>query len=116
MAKEICTVEDFEVFKQVDRSKNFSRAKGWQFAPLHWVFAIKHNLRHRGRLVIGGHVANADALDKYAATTSLDGVKLQMYITVRSQKKLVSGDVVSAYLHTLKKRFGQHSGPSLVRK
>ena len=52
--------------------------KGWQFAPLHWVFAIKHDLRHKGRLVIGGHVTNADDLDKYAATTSLDGVKLQM--------------------------------------
>ena len=28
MAKEICTMEDFEVFEQVDSSEDFSRAKG----------------------------------------------------------------------------------------
>lgn len=78
MAKEICTMEDFEVFKQVDSSENFTRAKNWQFSPLHWAFAIKHDLRHKGGLLIGLQVTNADDLNKYATTTSLDGVKLQL--------------------------------------
>ena len=46
----------------------------YQFVPMHMVFAVKHDLRHKARLVIGGHVTTADELDKYTATTSLAGV------------------------------------------
>ena len=49
--------------------------------PIHWVFAVKHDLRHKARLVMTGHVTTADDLDKYAATTSLDGVKLQLFFS-----------------------------------
>ena len=77
----------FKVFEPIGHEVHLSRSKGWQYAPLHWVFVIKNDLRHKARLVIGGHVTNADELDKYAATTSLDGVKLQLYLTARSGKK-----------------------------
>ena len=93
-------MKDGKVFEPIGREVNLSRSKGWQYAPLHWVFAIKNDLRHKSRLVIGGHVTTVDELDKYAATTSLDGVKLQLYLTVRSGKKMVSGDVGSAYLNS----------------
>ena len=35
---------------------------------------------HKARLVIGLHVTNAERLDKYAATTNLDGVQLQLFL------------------------------------
>ena len=44
-----------------------------------------------------------DDLDKYTATTSLDGVKLQLFLMARSNKKLVSGDIGSAYLNSFTK-------------
>ena len=87
MAKEICLMKDFRVFEPIGREVHLSRSNGWQYAPLHWVFAVKNDLRHKARLVIGGHVTNADDLDKYATTTSLDGVKLQLFLTARSGKK-----------------------------
>ena len=68
--------------------------------PLHWVFAVKTDLRHKARMVMGGHVTNADDMDKYAATTSMNGVKLQLYLTARDRKELISGDVGSAYLNS----------------
>ena len=86
---------------------------------------MKHDLRHKARLVIGGHVTTADELDKYAATTSLDGVKLQLFLTARSGKKIISGDVGSAYLHsytkekiwtTLGPEFGDEAGRAQVIK
>ena len=48
-------------------------------------------------------MTTAEDLDKYAATTSLDGVKLQLFLTARSKKKLVSGEIGSAYLHSYTK-------------
>ena len=84
----------------IHKGKVLKREEDWQFAPLHWVFAVKNGLRHKARMVMGGHVTNADDLDKYAATTSMNGVKLQLYLTSRSKKKLISGDVGSAYLNS----------------
>ena len=87
MAKDICLLKHFKVFEPIGREVHLSHSKGWQYAPLHWAFAIRYNLRHNARLVIGGHVTTTDELDKYAATTSLDGVKLQLYLTARSGKR-----------------------------
>ena len=70
MAKEICLMKDFKVFEPIGRSVDLSRSKGWQYAPLHWDFTIKNDLRHKARLVIGRHVTTADELDKYATTVS----------------------------------------------
>ena len=81
-------MKDFRVFEPIGRKVHLSRSKGWQYAPLHWVFAVKNDLRHKARLVIGGHVTNTDDLDKYAATTSLDGVELKLFLTARSGKKV----------------------------
>ena len=58
--------------------------------------------------MIGGHVTAADDLDKYAATTTMDGVKLQLFLTSQSGKEIILGDVSSAYVdgHT-KEKSGQ---------
>ena len=61
---------------------------------------VTNNLRHKARLVIGGHVTKVDKLDKYAATTSLDGVKLKLYVTDRSGKTVVSSNIGSADLNS----------------
>ena len=52
---------------------------------------------------MGGHVTTAEDLDKYAATTSMDGVKLQLFLTSRGKKDLISGNVGSAYLNSFTK-------------
>ena len=125
MAKEISLMKDFKVFEPIGREVHLSCSKGWQYAPLHWVFAVKNDLRHKARLVIGGHVTNADELDKCAATTSLDGVKLQLYLTARSGKKVISGDIGCAYLNSYTKEkiwtslgpeFGEDAGRAQVIK
>ena len=125
IAKEICLMKDFKVFEPIGRAVDLLLSKGWQYAPLHWVFAIKNDLRHTARSVISGHVTTADELDKYATTTCLDGVKLQLYLTARSGKKMVSGDVGSAYLNSYTKEkiltslgpeFGENAGPVQVIK
>ena len=61
---------------------------------------------------MGGHVTTAEDLDKNAATTSLDGVELQLFLTARSNKKLVLGDIGSAYVNSYtKKKIWKTLGP-----
>ena len=52
---------------------------------------------------MGLHVTTSGDVYKYVATTSLDGVKLQLFLTDRYKKKLISGDIGSAYLHNYTK-------------
>ena len=53
MAKEIATMKEFKVFEPISSDTVLKREDGWQYAPLHWVFAVKHDLRHKARLVMG---------------------------------------------------------------
>ena len=104
IGKEIDTMREYNVFSPIHKGKTLLCSEGWQFSPLHWVFAVETDLRHKARMVMGGHVTNADDMDKYAATTSMNGVKLQLYLTSRGKKDLISGDVGSAYLNSFTQR------------
>ena len=125
MAKEISLMKDFKVFEPIGRKVHLSCSKGWQCAPLHWVFAVKNDLRHKAHLAISEHVTNANELDKYAATASLDDVTLQLYLTARSGKKVIFGDISSTYLNSYTKEtiwtslgpeFGKDAGRAQVIK
>ena len=52
----------FEIKRRFNPNTLFPKSEGWQFAPLHWVFAVKHGGRHKARLVIGGHVKDASEM------------------------------------------------------
>ena len=67
--------------------------------PLHWVFVVKHDLRHEARLIISGHATTTDDLGKYGTTTSLNGVKLDLFLPSRCGKEIISDDISSAYLN-----------------
>ena len=58
MKKEVDSIMSYKVFKIMRQGHQFD-AKIWQFAPLHWVFSVKHDLRHKARLFMGGHVTDA---------------------------------------------------------
>ena len=56
---------------------------------------------------MGGHITNADYMNEYAATTSMNGVKLQLYLMSCANKDLISGDVGSASLNSFtKEKYG----------
>ena len=68
-----------EIKRQGNPNTLFSKSEGWQFAPLHWVFAVKHGGRHKARLLIGGHVTDASEMETYAATFRTEDVRLQFF-------------------------------------
>ena len=41
-SKIIATMIEFKVFKIQQNRPQFSSEEGWQFAPLHWVYIVKH--------------------------------------------------------------------------
>ena len=58
MKNEISSKISYKLFKIKGKSHTFDKDV-WQYAPLHWVFAVKHYLGHKTILVMGGHVTDA---------------------------------------------------------
>ncbi|MGH2412903.1 MAG: reverse transcriptase domain-containing protein, partial [Microcystaceae cyanobacterium] len=71
----------------------------WQYAPLRMIFTIKPDLRHKARLVVGGHVTDASAYDTYASTLSTVNIRLLMHLAVKNKLNIISGDIGNAYLN-----------------
>ena len=68
MKKEVSTMIEFKVFKIHQNRPQFSSEERWQFAPLHWMYAVKHDGKHKARLVIGVHVTDAEGYNTFAST------------------------------------------------
>ena len=104
MRKAISMMFKYEVFEfQGITIEKLSRNEGWQCAPLHWVFAVKHNHRHKARLVIGRHVTDAEDYDRYASTVHLEHVRLQIFLLALHKAEMIGGDIGSAYLNAYTK-------------
>ena len=72
--KEIATMIEFKVFKIHQERPQFSTEDGWQFSPLHWVYAVKHDGQHKARIVIGGHVTDAEVYKTFASTVPMEHI------------------------------------------
>ena len=90
---------EFKVFKIHQERPQFSTDDGWQFAPLHWVYAIKHDGRHKAQLVIGGHVKNSEGYNTFSSTVRMEHVRLQVFLAAYFGDSILSGDIRSAYLN-----------------
>ena len=87
---------EFDVFKIHQERTQFSTEDGWQFAPLHWVYAIKNYGRHKSRLVIGGHVIDEEGYKNFASTVRMEHLRLQVFLAAYFGDSILSGDIGSA--------------------
>jgi hypothetical protein len=98
ISKEMSALERLDCFEFVDPSTSFSRAEGWQFAPMHMIFDIKQeDLRHKARFVMGGHVVDSSQHTTYSSTISDISVRLLMLVASQNNLDLMVGDVGNAF-------------------
>ena len=119
--KEIAVMIQYQVFEVHTDINHFPKEDGWQFAKLIWVFAVKHDGRHKARLCIGGHTTIADEYDTYASTVKPENVRLQLFLSAKEGMEMISGDIGSAYLNAYTKekiwtRLDAGFGPDLDGK
>ncbi|MGH7955311.1 MAG: reverse transcriptase domain-containing protein, partial [Gloeomargaritales cyanobacterium] len=96
--REMTALNQMGTFEPVnDEGTNWDEE--WQYAPLRMIFTIKPDLRHKARLVVGGHVTDASAYDTYASTLSTVNIRLLMHLAVKNKLNIISGDIGNAYLN-----------------
>jgi len=91
------------VFMQWTGDEPPSKDDGWQYAPIRIIFDVKHDGRHKARMVIGGHLTDETGYDTYAATVRAENVRLMFYLAVLSNVDIKSGDISTAYLNAFKR-------------
>eukprot|EP00957_Ditylum_brightwellii_P193388 14725320-Ditylum_brightwellii.AAC.1 len=90
-------LDQLSVFKYHSLDKRFNKEEGRQYASMHMIFNIKHDLRHKARFVVGGHVVDSSKHTTFSSTVQDIPVRLMLLIAVKNNLGMVSGDIGNAF-------------------
>ena len=109
-ATELKQVDDFNTFQ--DLGKDAKLPAGYQKIRVHFVYDIKHDGRHKARLVAGGHLTEPDKDSCYSGVVSLKSMRLALLIGELNGLNVMVGDISNAYLTSkTRERVGFIAGP-----
>ena len=72
-------MKEYDVFEAM--AEGARSPEGYSCIPLHWVFDVKHDFRHRARIVAGGHVAPIPDESSSSSVVSLKGVRILLFFS-----------------------------------
>lgn len=96
---EIALMDDYDTFH--DLGKSAMTPKGYKKIRLHWVFDVKQDLRHRARLVAGGHLTEVPMESPYSGVVSLRSLRMCVFAAELNNLKIYATDISSAYLEAV---------------
>ena len=123
MEREIGTLIDLGCF--AFHPPNYKPGRDYQFAPLRMIFDVKHDFRHKARLVVGGHVVENRGAATYASVVKTTSVRILDVIAHRDGLEQLCGDVGNAFVNASTKEkvycrageeFGDRHGSIVVIK
>jgi Reverse transcriptase (RNA-dependent DNA polymerase) len=94
MQEEINSLLDYSTLKG-----KIKYLRGYKNIHVHFVFAVKHDLRHKAGLVAGGHLTNQNTTDNTCYSVgSLRSMRIAIASADWNDLDIMVGDVSSAYL------------------
>ena len=99
-----------------DKDIDATMPEGYKKIRVHLVYDVKHDGRHRARLVAGGHLTNVPDDSTYSGVESLCGFRMLVFLAELNGLETWATDIASAYLeaHTAEKVYiitGPEFGP-----
>ena len=98
---ETTQLEDYETFE--DLGKNVPGPAGFKKIRVHFVFDVKHDGRHKARLVAGGHLTDDPVDSVYSGVVSLRSLRLVIFLAELNNLTQWGADVGNAYLEAYTK-------------
>ena len=93
---EMDVMDDYEVFE--DMGLGAPIPEGYKKIRVHLVFDVKHDGRHRARLVADGHLTVVPLESVYSGVVSLRGLRLFLFVAELNSLDVWATDITSAYL------------------
>ena len=107
----------------VDKGKGGEAPAGYKKIRCHMIYDVKHDGRHKARLVAGGHLTDPNTDSVYSGVVSLRGIRLIVFLAELNSLELWGADVGNAYLEAKTKEkvyivagpeFGRLEGHTLL--
>ena len=95
MQDEITSHYDYDTYKDHGTIKFLD---GYKRICVHFVFDVKHDLRHKARLVAGGHLTDPTTEGTYSGVVSLRSLRIATLAAELNGLEIMVGDISSAYL------------------
>jgi len=120
-ATEMQQLLDYKTF--IDNGKGTTAPTGYKRIRCHMIYDVKHDGRHKARLVAGGHLTDPNTESVYSGVVSLRGIRLVVFLAELNSLKLWGADVGNAYLEAATKEkvyiiggpeFGPLEGHTLI--
>ena len=91
---EMSQLDDYSTFKDVGKTP----PDGYKKIRVHLVYDVKHDGRHKARLVADGHLTDIPLESVYSGVVSLRGIRLLTFISELNSLDLWATDIGNAYL------------------
>ena len=95
-AQEMESFQEFGVFK--DLGKGVKPPEGYKKVKLITVYDVKHDGRHKTRIVASGHLTDIPTESVYSGVVSLRGIRLLVFLAELNGLQAWATDISSAYL------------------
>ena len=107
---ETAQLDDYNTF--IDKGKGAAIPSGYKKIRCHFVYDVKHDGRHKARLVAGGHLTETPIDSVYSSVVSLKGLRLVIFLAELNGLLVWSTDIGNAYLEaTTKEKVCIIAGP-----
>ena len=98
---ELSQIHEYKSF--IDKGIGFDPGHEFKKIRVHMVYAVKHDGRHKARLVAGGHLTETPIDSVYSSVVSLRGIRILAFLGELNNLKVWSTDIGNAYLETYTK-------------
>ena len=95
---ELNQINEYEVFIDAGHHTKAKIPSGYKKIRVHFVFDVKHDGRHKARLVADGHLTAVPLESVYSGVVSLRGFRLVLFLAELNDLELWATDVGNAYL------------------
>ena len=118
---ELGQIDEYETF--IDKGPNYRPPSNYKKIRCHMVYAVKHDGRHKARLVAGGHLTDTPVDSVYSSVVSLRGIRILTFLAELNDLEFWSTDIGNAYLESFTKEklyiiagdeFGDRKGHVLI--
>ena len=96
VALEMQQLDEYDTFKDI--GKNAPISSDYKKIRVHLVFAVKHDGRHKARLVADGHLTDVPINSVYSGVVSLRGLGLIIFLAQLNDLELWSTNIGNADL------------------
>jgi len=95
---ELKQVNDYETF--LNKGKGYKPGSEYTKIKVHFVYDVKHDGRHKARLVAGGHMTDTPLDSVYSSVVSLRGVRILTFLAEHNECETWATDIGNAYLES----------------